>query len=94
MKNEQNNQTENGGQSSVLVVRCADCIWWDVDWNCDVDNNGEDIYEQGECRRYPPILNIALISGSVIHINITTPGLWIKPLTFPEDSCGEYQERT
>ncbi len=51
MGNKKTTKTTQDSQSAVVVVRCADCRYWD-------DTGDEEEYSDdetlGKCKRYPP----------------------------------------
>ena len=82
---------------SERQYRCETCEWWD----CDFREGWRDVNGDHPCKRFPPVLNRAVIdddldrSGSADVIEATnTCCAWYQPFTTPEDFCGEWKLRT
>lgn len=70
--------------------RCGDCQFWEEEG----ENTGD-----GQCHRYPPVLNLVALKWWVRHRKMGVGEVamkslpWYRPVADCDDWCGEFRPR-
>lgn len=75
----------NCGISNQPEPSCWDCRFFDTSLLLNRDQPPEEECEQGECRRYPPVIDLANREASVNYA--------LYPIVIACDWCGEFRPR-
>lgn len=72
--------------------RCSECAFWEARA---VDYDGHEDDWEGECRRFPPVLDVHYLKtvDTSIGGSEARSEAWQQPLTSGGDWCGEFAQK-